>query len=810
MTCDVGVEAFEHSGFFCGDGLEKQADVVAYEFAQRWQQGERPKAEEYLERYPKLVKHPIAATRLIYEEFCQRRERGESPPRCEYFERFAAWRQSLEIVFECEALLEQEANGPRYPVPGQDYAGLKLLQELGRGAVSRVYLAAQSDLGNRPVVLKLTRLDGVEHLSLARIQHTHIVPLYWSEDDFERGLRILCMPYLGGMTVARLLASLKSLPPERRTGQAILAQIDHEPILTPIPGVKHGAGRKFLQKASATDAWCGIAICMAEALYEAHEAGLVHLDLKPSNVLIAADGKPLLLDFHLAREALDPSLVAVPFIGGTPQYMSPEQALALESIRRGKQPHMAVNHRSDIYSLGLLLKEMLGTDAAALDPDLRQIIAFCLKEKPEERYASALDLATDLKCYLAGRRPAISEGRGIAGRAQRAFVKSRRRLAVGLCIALAVVAAGWLGLRATREWLVSQKVASLLDRAEEQIIRGDSSEATRNLGAAGALAHSVWLACPDRQRMASLLEQKQTLRDADHLRYFADLVRIQIGAGPVDARVCAQCVDKINQHQGLLKAASGLLSGRAKDLARDMIELTLIARSFGAPGMSQAEKQLLDLHSPQVTGLVFVLLAHPGDPSAWSSCLPHSEFDYYLRGRAWCLRGDIDRARRDFEQAAMLEPAWPWPAYCLGHCNILAKRWPDAVSNFTVAMSLLPERIECRIARGQAYQQAGDLARAGADYEQALIECPQCAEAAFGRGTVNYALRRFPEAILDFERARDAGMDATKANYNLALCYVVTHDPDRALRSVREALTSNPRHEPSRLLEQRLLATKTP
>src|SRR5438067_1149641 len=82
--------------------------------------------------------------------------------------------------------------------------------------------------GERPVVLKLTARDGWtasqanEHLSLARLQHTHIVPLYSVQDYPARGLRGLCMPYFGGATLAQLLEALRAQPPSRRSGRSLL------------------------------------------------------------------------------------------------------------------------------------------------------------------------------------------------------------------------------------------------------------------------------------------------------------------------------------------------------------------------------------------------------------------------------------------------------------------------------------------------------------------------------------------------------------------------------------------------------------
>src|SRR6202035_1095642 len=98
-------------------------------------------------------------------------------------------------------------------------------------------LAAQVSLGERLVVLKVTPCDAEEHLSLGRVQHTHIVPLYSVQDYPAQGLRALCMPYFGGAALSALLADLQGLPPARRTGQALLDVLDRaRPEATAIGG----------------------------------------------------------------------------------------------------------------------------------------------------------------------------------------------------------------------------------------------------------------------------------------------------------------------------------------------------------------------------------------------------------------------------------------------------------------------------------------------------------------------------------------------------------------------------------------------
>src|SRR5206468_748583 len=92
--------------------------------------------------------------------------------------------------------------------------------------------------------------------------------------------------------------------------------------------------RKFLARASYVEAICWIGIGLADALQYAHERGLVHLDLKPANVLLAADGQPMILDFHLAHEPIRADGPPPRWLGGTPGYMSPEQQQALVAVRQ--------------------------------------------------------------------------------------------------------------------------------------------------------------------------------------------------------------------------------------------------------------------------------------------------------------------------------------------------------------------------------------------------------------------------------------------------------------------------------------------
>ena len=93
----------------------------------------------------------------------------------------------------------------RLPEIGDTLFGFHLRYPLGRGAFARVFLAEQSDLAGRPVVLKVSAIEGTEPQTLAQLQHTNIVPIYSAHEDPRAGLRAVCMPYFGGASLSSIL-----------------------------------------------------------------------------------------------------------------------------------------------------------------------------------------------------------------------------------------------------------------------------------------------------------------------------------------------------------------------------------------------------------------------------------------------------------------------------------------------------------------------------------------------------------------------------------------------------------------------------
>src|SRR5581483_6718856 len=386
---------------------------LAHEMAERWARGERPLVEEFLDRYPQLRLKPELAIDLVYEELCLREEQGEPIDPQALYRRFPSWQKTLELMVDFQQHRQPAIEEPQFPQVGESFGEYELIAELGSGAEGRVYLATQPALADRHVVLKLGPRTGKEHLSLARLQHTHIVPLYAIHEDPKRGLRALCMPYFGSATLARLQEAMNELPSEQRDGKQLLAALDKVQAV-PLPAPARSPGRHLLARASYVQALCWITAGLAEGLHYAHERGLVHLDVKPSNVLLATEGQPMLLDFHLAQPPIVSDGERPEWLGGTLAYMAPEQWEALQAIREGKRIPRPVDSRADLFSLAAMLYEALGGKVpvqAGLAQPLRRInpevstglsdiVSKCLAADPGERYQDGRALATDLVRHL--------------------------------------------------------------------------------------------------------------------------------------------------------------------------------------------------------------------------------------------------------------------------------------------------------------------------------------------------------------------------------------------------------------------------
>jgi serine/threonine protein kinase/Tfp pilus assembly protein PilF len=801
------------------------ATALARELADRWRRGEQPRAEEFFGRHPELVTDAEAALQLIYEEFCQRQEHGEEPPADELFSRFPQWRPQLEVLLDCHRLLGPELSPPVMPNVGEVFGDFLLQRELGRGAVGCVYLATQPELGDRPMVLKVTPSDGHEHLALARLQHTGIVPLYWTYDEPNRRLRVLCMPYFGGAPLSAVVARLQAIPPARRSGKDLVDALDAAqrdlPMLTP-----GGPTRAALTRLSYAQAICFIGIRLADALQYAHERQLVHLDLKPSNVLLASDAEPMLLDFHLARAPLRAGDPPPESLGGTPDFMSPEQVVAVGAVGDGFPIPAAVDGRSDIYSLGLVLYEALtdrlpekGKSPRHFNPEvsagLSAIIERCLKFEAAERYPGAAALARDLRRELTD-LPLL----GVAERGTERLRKWRRRkpaalaliglkLLVAALLVLLLAGGGFFLLQ--RRW----DAEAALAQSGDMLHRGDRAGALASVNRGRELL--PWILWGNDVSEA-LEQQAERIREAErahHLHTLAEQLRFLVDS---DSLSPEQRKSLEVDCRALWDARGQLLADADAQVRDDLLDVALLGADLrvrlAAPAeLSAARKQALATLDEAVTSLgtspalererqsLAAAMGKATDPS--TAPPPRTAWEHYTVGRSLLRAGRLEEAAAALDKSIALQPKSFWPHFYRGTCAYRLDQPRDAVEAFHVSIALAPDKAECYCNRGLAYAALQEFDRAAEDYRRALELQPTLTAAALNRGVLRLRQKEYDGALADFRVALENGAEPGLVHLNMAKVHLGRNDRAAARASLQQALQHRPElAEAKRLLDQ--------
>jgi eukaryotic-like serine/threonine-protein kinase len=327
-----------------------------------WNQGEPPDAAAALARHPQLAEDRDAVVDLAYEEYCLRVEAGERIDHAAFAACFAPFVQEVRDTLDAHGLAADHLELIRLAPtlgelkPGDHLLGFTLLRELGEGSFSRVFLASEQALGDRLVAIKVSVRGAAEAETLGRLNHPNIVPVHSFHEDPESGLTLVCMPYLGNATLADLVD--RALPGPQTAGRAqlILDTIDAVDLSKLSGGVaplQPEPPAPILRKGTYVEGVLHLGAQVADALAFIHQRGICHRDLKPANVLLGLDGAPRLLDFNLSFD----ELLTGRRLGGTPPYTAPEQ---LQALAAGTEdPEAPLDARADIFSLGVLLFEML-------------------------------------------------------------------------------------------------------------------------------------------------------------------------------------------------------------------------------------------------------------------------------------------------------------------------------------------------------------------------------------------------------------------------------------------------------------------
>ncbi len=799
-----------------------------------------------LERRPTDPKADADAASLLVGEIFRRREQGEQPIVDDCENRSPDPGRALGDLVRYQDLIRSLGGGRqpsacrlRLPTEGEELFGFRLRRPLGSGAFARVYLAEQPDLACRQVVLKVSATEGSEHHTLARLQHTNIVPIFSVHEDERAGIRAVCMPYFGGGTLSQVLERLWTRPTPPTMGAQLVEAL--EEIGSPAPGAGSerpgdGAGSEprtheppadsqtpltLMRGLSYYKAVAWIVGQLAEGLHHAHQRGILHRDVKPSNILLSAEGQPLLLDFNVAQEMTASTAQAI--LGGTVAYAAPEHLVALRDctpdlIRR-------VDRRSDVYSLGLVLAEMVTgghlfeqggsysarttqIDAMAVErirntPSLRQIrrdvpwtlesiARKCLASDPARRYQQSDHLADDLRRFLEDRPLKYAPELSRVEQVRKLFRRHPRLTTSSSVLVAALIVIGTVGA-------ALMGARSHLAEARSQLGKARAQERKR--------AH-------DAGAVRALCLVNTTLGPLDHLRQGIAVCEETLALYHLpDGRPCDAHPDWSN-----------LAAEDRRQLAEDRRELLLLlagARVRLARGDRPTLVHSLALldEADAIPGLIpSKALWH--DRASYFSQLGQTEpariaedrartipaasaREHYLLAISYSRHGGADDYRKavaELNEALKLQPRHYWSAMQRGICHMELGEFALSLGDFGTCTGLWPEHSWGYFNRGYVLDRMGMKADAIDDYTAALDRDKSFVAAMVNRGLARLELKQFGPALTDFDRALAWGDRADApllAGRGLALEALGRHDEADA--SFRRAFAMAPHPDPAHI-----------
>jgi len=757
-----------------------------------------------------------------------------------------------------------------FPDVGAAFLGFHLVGELGRGAFGRVYLARQHSLAGRLVALKVTADPNDEAQTLAQLQHTNIVPIYSTHRV--GNLQAVCMPYFGATTLVDILQQICDSGCIPHSGLHLVSTLNHrksrtqvdsrasepgqlpaqEP-LRPIRGPIVAGTTEILAKLTNltyVEAALWLVGRLADGLAHAHDRGIIHRDLKPANVLITDEGQPMLLDFNLSETAM-PVSAPMARVGGTLPYMAPEHLLAF------RDGHGCVDARSDIYSLGLILFELLagrpaypipkGAFKAVLEemlvqrgsecpsvrasnpdvsPAVEAIVRKCVHPDPARRYASAGDLHDDIERQLAN-RPLVHAGNPSIRERARKWARRHPKLssssvvgglAAGLLLAAATTLYGWRenvrSLEAGRELVAFRddmndlRVRLHRTDLDRTGLDGNLQQCEATAGRYGLLTDPDWAARPavrylpegERARLHEDLGEllylyaRATGEKARHETDAAERQRLATGALGISRRAEAEAGTSLNRSTALQQGRLHALLGSPQDAE------PLLRKAREATVETARDCYLLGQE-----------LAAEGDYPRALALLdrstrldPESFPAWFVRGNCHQVLAQNDRAAECYSVCIALRKSHAQAWHNRGLVRLSQGKLPDALADFDESLRLEPEGADGYLDRGLAKQRAGDLPGARADLDRSI-------ELGNGRTRIYFARALVREQAGDKEGAKLDRAEGMKKRPDDELSWLsramarLPGDPSGADADIAEALRLNPVSRPGLQLRAMLL-----
>lgn len=768
-------------------------ELVRSDIEYRWENGLATRdLDTYRREFPDVFDSAEHLRGIAFEDCRQRLRRGQPVDSNQYARQFG-----IDVADWQLEPPQPQAEAPQGLAPNNAYVqaiydwfgDFVPLLELGRGAAGRVYLASQGDLAKRLVALKVTREPNLEPLQLAQLQHSNIVPIYsvHRHGDWQA----VCMPFVGHFTLSDLVKHSSSSRDRSQSGRDLLSTVaerteetirrqvaEDEGLTNCAPPNSHASplGRgefRFVPNLSYADTCVWIGSRVAAGLGHAHRRGIVHSDLKPSNIVIGHDGEPMILDFHLAHRSRG-GLPA--FVGGTLPYMSAEH---LESLDRGVPP----TETCDVFSLGVILYQMLTgrlpypdrkgpldeilpqlksdrlsavAPPSSLDPvispDVDAIVLKCLAPNLDHRYATAAELEEDLRRHLQFFPPKFARSPSTRERLRKWIVRHPGVRSVGFISATALLVitaiATWVAYRTERD-------ARNLAISRFANVSRELNDVSASLASAGFGGASLTEA---NEKALAQLESHEIVGGAPPSweRYLSPERKNQLSEQLAEVQYLIAA-----NHLQNLRGLTGEERERELAVARKYFDAAS-AHFTSPPAVLHWQADLLRTSGEADSRPEWQRFAEWHRQNAEESYTFAGWLDQRLLAIEQYRQGDFLRAITLLEAGLRTHPN-DYPSWLiLGNAYAKAKNFSKAEMCYLVCQTLQPTLVDSYFNRGVTRIDAGAYREAIADFNWCIELDDSAPEYFANRGLCHYNLRDLSNAEADLSKAIELGARATR------------------------------------------------
>ncbi len=728
-----------------------------------WSRGERRSAFDYQATFPLPFRQIEFRQQLAFEEYRLRCQAGENPDPDDFRAQFAIdtsdWLggqgYDTEILSsdDTHVVSGQSDASHEPPIVGKSWNGFRIVEPLGSGSFGSTFLARQSALANREVVLKFSRLNHQEAWRLAQLQHTYIVPVL---SVHEHGTSCaICMPYLGRQTLADRIQqdSRRSRPSENPTAHI-------EQTLT-------------------------LAMRLADALDHSHRRGVLHRDVKPANILVSESGEPLLFDFNLAVD--QDSRPGDQVVGGTLAYMAPEQ------LQLWQGDEVDVDHRADIYSLGVVVYQLItgrlpwqakshsdvqtvlrarsqpipvaSSVNPAATPAVDSMLAMCLQVDPNARYQSAADLRDDIRRHLEHLPLACANNTSFRELCSK-WMHRHPRVVSGSSIGLL---AAILGIAILTGWLVREAKLRPIEAAHTLHEFSSNWDQLRAsfvaFGNSAPLADSVIDRTEEMAARYHLHEPIKTQRQLNLLKP-EDQVTWRENASSLayllsDALYLKSRRESAGLGRDVLSRSlqyNQLASELSRDLFIDDAIQTQKARILATQRRWNNDKSITE--SPFKVGN-----AADRESSETHQPLGDTWIDNVVRGLQARDDHDLRAAEKRFRRATLLKPTDATAWLLLANALRELRQFESSIAAYDIAGSLSTDLTSVGFQRGLCRLAQGRFDQAIQEFTDFLTAHPEFNTARLNRALAHMGLKEYNLALDDLNAVIDQGSRETRAYF---------------------------------------------